>query len=59
VVGQDLAIRVIVHQGSHNGRLPDSGLAGDQKRRRSLFAAPFVQVSKKPLSAGEVIPLFQ
>src|SRR5271166_5921576 len=33
VVGQDLALRVLVHQGSHDGRLPDPGLAGDQKRR--------------------------
>jgi hypothetical protein len=59
VVGQDLAHPVLVHQGGHDGRFPDLGIAGDQKRRRSLFAAPFVQVSKEPLSAGEVIPLFQ
>src|SRR5258708_449464 len=42
VVGQDLALRVIVDQGSHNGRLADPGLAGDQERRRSLLTAPFV-----------------
>jgi hypothetical protein len=39
-------------------RLPDPRLASDQKRRRSLLAAPFVQVSKEPFPAGEVSALF-
>src|SRR5262249_12862857 len=57
--GQDLALWVLVDQGSDNSRLSDPGLAGDQKRRGRILATPFVQIFKEPLSASEVFTLFE